>query len=111
MKLAIAVLLACAASPTFAGRRVGVAELEKTLVEAAGQADGQTARSLAGIELSERITDRALTRLLAHATGPRTKDVLQLLAQVSAFLDSPASERLAVDPPPPEEQATPAARP
>jgi hypothetical protein len=72
-------------------RPIDVGELE-SIVQAAGHADDETARYLAGSQLSERLTDEALTRLLRESPGPRTSGALQSLAAESAFLSAPEAE-------------------
>ncbi len=107
MKVAAgAIALLCAANFAFAERRVSVKQLEVLLTAAGeyGKRDANIARGLADVELTERITDTVLSKLLAECPGPRTSDALQILAAASAFLDAPADERLNVDAPTTAEQ-------
>jgi hypothetical protein len=89
------VLLIAMALPAWAEKRVTVAQLEQTLttIRAAHKPDEEIARQIAGIKLSERITEATLTRLKAHLDADSQAALaLQLLADQSAFLDPPANE-------------------
>ena len=104
---AVAVALLCAANCAFAERRMTVAQFQ-SLLRAAwenGERDTKIARGLADIELTERMTDATLSKLLAECRGPETRDAIEILAAASAFLDAPASERLSGESPPRAEQA------
>ena len=97
MKLAmIAASLIFAADPSLDGKDASVSEIEAIVTSArsSGQTDAQIARHLATLGLTERITDSTLARLVAQGAGPRARDVLEILAEVSAFLDPPAAERV-----------------
>jgi hypothetical protein len=88
-------LLTAMAFPTWAAKRVTVAQLEQALAttSAAHKPDAEIARQIAGMKLSERITEATLSRLRAQLdTGSQAALALQLLADQSAFLDPPASE-------------------
>ena len=93
-----ALLLACAAG-AWPAERISADQLEKTVVSAcsSGAPDAQIAHSLANIELTERLPLGRIESLLALPIGPRTRDVLQIAADVSAFLDQPPGQG-----PPPE---------
>jgi hypothetical protein len=89
------VLLTAVALPAWAAKGVTVAQLEETLttISSAHKPDAEIARQIAGIKLSERITEATLTRLKAHLDADSQAALaLQLLADQSAFLDPPASE-------------------
>jgi hypothetical protein len=89
------VLFAAMALPAGAAKRVTVAQLSQALAAAtnAHRADAETARQIASMELSERLTDETLSRLTSHLDArSQTALALQLLADQSAFLDPPASE-------------------
>ena len=51
------------------------------------QSDAQIARRLAALEPGEPISDLQKEALLSRAPGPRTRDVLQILVDASAFVD------------------------
>jgi hypothetical protein len=89
------VLLTAVALPAWAAKGVTVAQLEETLttISSAHKPDAEIARQIAGIKLSERITEATLARLKAHLDAESQAALaLQLLADQSAFLDPPASE-------------------
>jgi VWFA-related protein len=89
------VLLASLASIAGASKRVTVAQLEQALVSAhaAHKTDADIAREIAGLELSERLTEATFDRLTAYLdAGSQAALALQLLADQSAFLDPPANE-------------------
>src|SRR5579872_3033485 len=78
-----------------ANRRISVAELEHTLAvqRAAHLGDAENAKLLEGIELTERLTEHSLQRILTSTSpGPQASRVLEFLADTSAFLDPPANE-------------------
>jgi hypothetical protein len=88
-------LMAATALPAWAAKRVTVTQLEQklTAVSAEHKPDPEVARLIAGMELSERLTEATLARLNAHLNpGSQPTVALQLLADQSAFLDPPASE-------------------
>ena len=88
-------LMAAVVLPAVAAKRVTVAQLEQSLAADSGshRADADVAHRLAGLELSERLTEATLDRFANNLPlGPRTALALQLLADESAFLEPPASE-------------------
>jgi hypothetical protein len=88
-------LLTVLALPAWAAKGVTVAQLEQTLatISAAHKPDAEIARQIAGVKLSERITEATLVRLNAHLDkGSQAALALQLVADQSAFLDPPANE-------------------
>ena len=94
-KLILLGLMAVVVLPACAAKRITIAQLEQTLAAASAehQADFDTARNVARMELSERLTPATLDRIGEKlALGPRTTLVLELLADQSALLDPPASE-------------------
>lgn len=98
-------LVALLTLPSFAAKRMTVAQLEKTLTSAAAEhkTDIEIANLIGRIELSESISAHTLEELNPIAKGPRTALSLQLLADVSSFLPLPASE---LPPIPPPDQTT-----
>jgi VWFA-related protein len=89
------VLAAATVLPATAARRVTVAQLEQALAadQIAHRADAEIARQLSDFELSERLTDITLAHFAAKLQlGPRTALALQLLSDMSGFLDPPANE-------------------
>jgi hypothetical protein len=93
-RLFIIAILAFLALPALAARRLTVAQLEQTLAAniAADKSDADIVRQIAGIDLTERLTETTLDRLGAHFIGTPVAPALQLLADRSAFLDPPPGE-------------------
>ena len=85
--------------PSFAARRVSVRELEQILDTATAQQDGELAKQLAGLELSERLNSNLLSLWKSRLRGKKSIAALVTLADESAFLDPPAAEILS-DPAP-----------
>jgi hypothetical protein len=88
-------LFAAMTLPAGAAKRVTVAQLELALAAAtaAHKADAEMARTIAGMVLSERLSEGTLERLDTRLNaGPQVALAMQLLADQSAFLDLPASE-------------------
>jgi VWFA-related protein len=88
-------LLVGMAVPSWGAKRVTPAQLEQTLIadSAAHRPDAEIARQISELELSERLTERSLSRLRQPFAGDsRTATALLLLADRSAFLEPPTSE-------------------
>ena len=88
-------LFAAMTLPAGATKRVTVAQLEQALAAAtaAHKTDAETARMIAGMELSERLSEGTLERLHTRLNADsQVALAMQLLADQSAFLDLPASE-------------------
>jgi VWFA-related protein len=85
--------------PSFAARRVSVHELEQILNTANVEHDGELAKQLAGLELSERLNSNLLSLWKNRLRGKKSITALVTLADESAFLDPPAAEVLS-DPAP-----------
>jgi VWFA-related protein len=85
--------------PSFAARRVSVHELEQILDTAHNEQDGELAKQLAGLELSERLNSNLLSLWKNRLRGKKSIAALVTLADESAFLDPPAAEILS-DPAP-----------
>ena len=96
----IVVMLAFAALPCWAAKRVSVEQLERTLGTLVHRTDAERARQIGTLEPAERISAAALERLTEqYGQDPLTSVALQLLADRSSFLDLPPSE-LPAEPPP-----------
>lgn len=83
------------ALPVLAARQVTVAELQQLLIaqEAAHKSDTEIAQKLSDLELTEELTPLTLHHITAAvAWGPQTVQAQELLAEVSALLEPPASE-------------------
>ena len=100
--IVFSLVLGFAASPAWAAKRVSIAQLEQMLTadRAARRSDVDIAKHIAGIELSERLTQEGLKRLQQPFAGDsRAATALFLLADRSAFLELPASELPSTPPP------------
>jgi VWFA-related protein len=78
--------------PTRAARRLTVEQLQQELTSAHGKPDNKVAQLLSSFELVERLDAERLSRWQAEMPGPESRRSLVLLADLSAFLDPPASE-------------------
>ena len=85
--------------PRVPARRVTVHELEEILDTANDEHDGELAKQLVGLELSERLNSSLLSRWQNRLRGKKSIAALVALADESAFLDPPAAEILS-DPAP-----------
>src|SRR5579872_2090389 len=85
--------------PIPAPQRVPVAQLEQLLAASGKDSDGEVAKRLSELALTERLTEPRLARLDASERGKRVQHELRILADSSAFLDPPANE-IPADPPP-----------
>jgi VWFA-related protein len=94
-RILITALLPIMAIPSWAAKRMTVAQLEQMLgtEKAAHKSDIEIARKISDVELSERLTDLALGELSKQfAGGSQPAMALLLLADRSSFLDTPAKE-------------------
>jgi VWFA-related protein len=101
-RLILVAALAALALPALAARRLTIAQLEQTLSAeiSAQRADADVAHKIGELELSERLTSVRLDRVAGRfKLGPHTALALELLADRSAFLDPPADELPATEPP------------
>jgi VWFA-related protein len=80
--------------PRFPARRVSVHELEQIVDTANDEQDGELAKQLAGLELSERLNSSLLSLWKNRLRGKKSIAALVALADESAFLDPPAAEIL-----------------
>jgi len=88
------VLFATVVVPAAAAKRNTVAQLEQALTAANAnhKADADIARQIAGIELTERLTEDTIERLNKKLIpGSQSALALQLLADESSFLEPPPS--------------------
>jgi VWFA-related protein len=85
--------------PRVPARRVTVYELEQILDTANAEHDGELAKQLAGLELTERLSSTRLSLRKVRLRGKKSIAALVVLADESAFLDPPATEILS-DPAP-----------
>jgi VWFA-related protein len=87
------------AVPAWAAKRVTVDQLEQILNASQGKPDGEVARHLSDLELTERLSSTRLARWKAALPGSQAQEALIALADASEFLDPPAAEIPATAPP------------
>jgi VWFA-related protein len=85
--------------PNPATRRVTVEHLEQLLDAVHSQRDGEVAKQLSALQLTERVSDTRLASWTAAAHGKKTHQALKTLANASAFMRPPPGEVLADAPP------------
>src|ERR1039457_3917049 len=104
-RIAAGVLFILLATQLPAASRTTVQQLAKMLVTAqpSSHGDDNTANGIAGVELTERLTEATLSGL-SLGQGERTRFALRILADESAFLEPPAAELPAGGPPAAAEQ-------
>lgn len=100
-KIAFLLLIVGIALPACA-RQVTLAQLEQVLTSAQGKSDGDVARLLSDLELTERLSTAQLVHWQVQFPGTKTRQSLLGLADASAFLKLPAAEA----PPPAPSLAT-----
>jgi hypothetical protein len=83
-------------------KRVSIDQLQKMLEQ--DESDGDKAKQLSGLELTERLSDRRLSSLYDIVHGKRTRQELRILADASVFLDPPPDEIPNEAPPDADEQ-------
>ncbi|HEY1804804.1 MAG TPA: VWA domain-containing protein [Terracidiphilus sp.] len=91
-KLILLLLLSGFASPALAAKPMSIEQMEQLLVELRGNPDGRVAAELENIQLTERVTRSRLMRWQAEFPGKREQLQLMKMADLSAFLDPPASD-------------------
>jgi len=80
-------------------KQVTAEELRQLLITNRGGRDGDVARQLSGLELTERVSDEELSSLESTLRGAKARAELLALADASYFLDPPATEVRADKPP------------
>ena len=80
------------ARPAMAAQSLSIEKMEQLLVTLQGKADGKVAAELDDVQLTERVSAARLARWDAEFPGKHTREELMRLADMSAFLDPPASE-------------------
>lgn len=83
---------------------VTIAQLEQMLSNSDGTADRQLALRLSSLHLTEQMSSAKLGSLKARMPGARSREALDALADLSAFLDPPPADNLTQAPPDPAEQ-------
>ncbi len=85
--------------PEPATRRVTVEQLEQLLDALHSQGDGEVAKQLSTLQLTQRVSDTRLASWTAATHGRKTHQMLKTLADASAFLPPPPAEVVADAPP------------
>ena len=98
-KWATLLLLWGIAWPAMADKTMSIEQMEQVLIKLHGKPDGKVADELESIGLTERVSPARLERWEAEFPGKRTREELTKLADLSEFLNPPASDVLR-DPPP-----------
>jgi hypothetical protein len=78
---------------------VSVQQLEQMLRDSRGKRDAATAQELSELRLTERLDGARLPALTTNFRGDKTRQQLTVLADLSAFLDPPATD-IPTDAPP-----------
>ncbi len=95
----LAVLIMGMARPAWPAKPANIQQLEQLLDATHGQSDHKVSNQIAGLELTERISSARLTRWLTELPGRHSRDALIQLADAAAFLDLPAADMPAINPP------------
>jgi VWFA-related protein len=103
-KLVLFCLLVQVALPTFAAKRITVAQLDRLVAENHTKSDAKIAPRFYDLELTERLSSAKLAALEAALPGPESRRSLVALADQAAFLDPPPSEIPTAAPPDPDTQ-------
>ena len=98
-RLALLLLAMGICLPGAAAKRVTAEQLEQTLLAAHGKPDGDLAKQLRGLELTERVSMGRLPRWEADLPGSESRQALVGLVDASAFLDPSAAEVPALETP------------
>jgi hypothetical protein len=82
-----------------ADKTMSIEQMEQILIKLQGKPDGKVAGELEGVQLAERVTPARLAKWEAEFPGKQTREQLVKLADMTSFLNPPASDVLR-DPPP-----------
>ena len=98
-RIAVLVLVAGVAFPAAWGKppvtkRVTVAQFAQLVAAMRGESDGSAAKQISGMRLTERLDNEHWTQLDARMPGKQSREQLLVLADESAFLQLPESDRL-----------------
>ena len=88
----VLLLLLGSAWPAQAAKTLSVEQMEQLLATLEGKPDGKAASELGEVQMTERVSTARLKRWEAEFPGPKTRETLMQLADMSAFLDPPASD-------------------
>ncbi len=92
LKTVLLALLAWNALPAFAANHVTGEQLEQMLEASQTLSDAQLATELSQLSLTERLSAARFARCDARLPGPRSRQALTTLDDISGFLDPPAAE-------------------
>jgi VWFA-related protein len=98
-RLAVLLLILGIAWPAMAEKTMSIEQMEQLLTKLHGKPDGKVADELDSVGLTERVSPARLEKWEAEFPGKRSREELTKLADLSAFLNPPASDVLR-DPPP-----------
>jgi len=87
------------AMPAVAAKTLSIDEMEQLMSKLQGKPDAKVASELDDVQLTERVSMARLERWNKEFPGSKTHEQLMKLADLSAFLNPPASDVLR-DPPP-----------
>jgi VWFA-related protein len=99
LKWMVLLLLLGFAWPARAANTLSIDQMEQLLATLQGKPDGKAAAELGEVQLTERVSLARLARWDAEFPGPKTREALMQLADMSAFLDPPASDVVPQPPP------------
>ncbi|MGH9561179.1 MAG: hypothetical protein ACRD3S_06965, partial [Terracidiphilus sp.] len=103
-KWVVLLLIWGAAWPAFAAKNLSVDQMEQLLNTLRNKPDGKAAAELDEAQLTERVGPTRLERWKAEFPGPKMREKLVELADISAFLDPPASDVVSKPQPDNDEQ-------
>jgi hypothetical protein len=103
-RVAALVLLSGGALSCSAAKPVTVEQLEQMLASTREASDAQVASQLSDLVLIERLSAARLSRYETDLPGPRTRQALTILSDMSAFLSLPAAETPVIAKPDPKTQ-------
>jgi VWFA-related protein len=98
-KWATLLLLWGIAWPAMADKNLSIEQMEQMLIKLQGKPDGKVAGELEDLQLTERVSPARLARWETGFPGKRTHEELMKLADMTSFMNPPASDVLR-DPPP-----------
>jgi hypothetical protein len=91
-RLAVLPLLFVLTLPALAAKHVNLKQLEQLLADATGKSDPELAHTLAGMELSERMSSQRLAKCRAMMPGQQSFRALEVLASSAEFLNLPPDD-------------------
>jgi hypothetical protein len=104
-KLALFLAMLGLTSIAFATTPVTVEQLSQIVASSNGKRDAETALRFRELNLTERLSSKALLDLKSKLPGEKARQALVVLADASVFLDPPQADVLTLDPPTQNEQS------